>query len=235
MKNVIVDLRIPKKCASTLVALGYEPIFMPPFPALPKPVSAHPDMLMFFADKKVICHKNYLAIAKNEFNKISKAGYEIITTDEDISDEYPRDILFNALPLAGRIYGKHSALSRLIGEYIDRCGLVRREVRQGYAKCSVCPIGDSAAITSDPSLRVAMSADGIDVLLISHGAISLTGYDTGFIGGCSGSDKNNVFFSGNVATHPDAKDIIDFCEKHGKCVVSLSDEPLYDIGSMFFI
>jgi hypothetical protein len=99
----------------------------------------------------------------------------------------------------------------------------------------VCKVGERAAITSDTSLYKAMIADGYDALLISAGHIGITEYDTGFIGGCSGFDGERVYFSGNISLHPDAQAIKDFCAKHGMCAVSLSDEPLFDVGSLFFI
>ena len=63
----------------------------------------------------------------------------------------------------------------------------------------------------------------------------LDGYDTGFIGGASGADDDAVYFCGDVSHHPDADAIKAFCQKHGKECVSLSDEELTDVGTLFFI
>ncbi len=235
MKKVVVDSRIPESSAEGLSALGYELIPLPPFPALQKPVSAHPDMLMFIFGKNVICHKDYLPIAHKELDEIAALGYTLLVSDEPISSSYPRDILFNALPLGKNIYAMLDSVSAFILELAKKEGYSLKNVKQGYAKCSVCPLGDKAAITSDPSLCKAMREDGIDVLLISPKNIRLDGYDTGFIGGCSGSDSENIYFSGNILLHPNGKLISDFCEKHQKKPVSLSDEPLYDVGSLFFL
>lgn len=235
MKKVVVDSRIKKSSADTLSTLGYELIKLPPFPALQAPVSAHPDMLIFIFEKNIVCHKDYLAIAKNELEEISALGYTLMVSDEPISSKYPHDILFNALRLGKNIYARLDHISKFISEIAQEEGYALKNVKQGYAKCSVCPVGNNAAITADASLAKAMCADGTDVLLISQKNIRLDGYDTGFIGGCSGSDAENIYFSGNILLHPDGKLIADFCEKHQKKAVSLSDEPLYDVGSLFFL
>ena len=235
MKKVIIDKRAPEALQASLIDMGYSLIQMPPHPALPTPVSAHPDMLLFIADKQIFCHADYLGIAKAEFNEIAAEGYEIITTTEYVGSKYPSDILFNALPLGKHIYGKTDSISSLIRDYAGASNIVLRSVKQGYAKCSVCKVGERAAITADTSLYKAMRADGYDVLLISAGHIGINEYDTGFIGGCSGCDGERVYFSGNISLHPDGEAIKSFCAKHGMSVVSLSNEPLFDVGSLFFI
>ena len=235
MKKAVVDSRIPRPCAERLSALGYGLIAMPEFPALATPVSAHPDMLLFFAYNTVFCHKDYFDIAKDELEEIAGCGYDIILSDEKISNNYPSDILFNALRLGNKIYCKADAASKLILDFAQERSLEIRKVKQGYSKCSVCTVGEQAAITADVSLCRAMREDGIDVLLISAGDVILQGYDTGFIGGCSGDDGKNVYFSGNILLHPDGERISEFCKKHGKTALSLSNESLTDVGTIFFI
>lgn len=235
MSCVIVDNRTPKKCLERLVSLGFSVITLPSFPSLQEPVSAHPDMLLFFAGENVFCHEDYLEMAKAELRAIADMGYDINTSNERISSRYPEDILFNAARIGDRIYCKADRISNLIKEYAAENKLRIRNVNQGYAKCSVCVVSENAAITADAGLCRAMREDGIDVLLISQGHVALAGYDTGFIGGCSGSDGKRVYFSGNIELHPDGNVIADFCRSHGKEPISLSDEPLYDIGTMFFI
>ncbi|MBQ8140589.1 MAG: hypothetical protein IJ038_02715 [Clostridia bacterium] len=235
MKAVIIDSRVPKKCMENLSSLGFEIIALPPFSALQEPTSAHPDMLIFFAGGKLFCHKDYFKTAAKELSKIADKGYELVLSDECVGSAYPHDILFNAFILGGSLYCRESGTSRLILDFAKKDNIPIHKVKQGYAKCSVCPIGDGAAISSDPSLCQAMTKDGIDVLRISSGSITLTGYDTGFIGGCAGSFGEDIYFLGNIALHPDGKAIEEFCEKYGKRAVSLSDEKLFDAGSLFFI
>ena len=235
MTKLIIDKRAPEAVKESLTEMGYSLIQMPPHPALPAPVSAHPDMLLFIADRQVFCHADYKEIAKAEFAEIADMGYDIVTTTEAIGAKYPSDVLFNALRLGEHIYGKADSISELIKEYARTSNIALHSVKQGYAKCSVCKVGERAAITSDTTIYKAMRADSYDVLLISAGHIGITEYDTGFIGGCSGCDGARVYFSGNIDLHPDGTSITRFCEEHGMCAVSLSNEPLFDVGSLFFL
>ena len=235
MKKVIIDSRTPKKITDSLTKLGFVTIALPCFPSLPTPVSAHPDMLIFFADDKIFCHNDYYTIAKDELHEISRSGYEIILSDEYVSNKYPHDILFNSVILDGNIYGKSKYISRMIQDFAADNNMNIIDVNQGYTKCSVCKISERAIITSDPSIHRTATANQIDTLFISSGGVTLSGYDCGFIGGCSGICEDKIYFSGNILLHPDGKKISDFCEKHNKTPISLSDDILFDIGSMFFI
>jgi hypothetical protein len=73
------------------------------------------------------------------------------------------------------------------------------------------------------------------VLLISEGGIELCGYSHGFIGGAGGVTLDTAYFCGDIFSHPDGEKIKNFCHKHKKECISLSKEPLFDVGTLFFI
>ena len=233
-KYVISDFRLPKKAQETLESLSFSVIKLPPFERLSPPVASHPDMLIFFGDE-IICHRDYYASNTNLIDKISHlSSFPLSLSDEEIDSDYPSDVLFNALPIGKYLFSKESSVSRLIKGYVERKGLTALNVRQGYSRCSVCKISESAAISADASLLSAIAAKGIDTLCISEGGVRLEPYDHGFIGGASGFFGDDVFFCGNIELHPDAERIKEFCKKHKKNVVSLSDEELIDVGTLFF-
>ena len=182
MKHVIIDCRLPLSVKESLRDKGFTLIEMPEWERLQTPVSAHPDMLMFIAGDKIITHTDYFNEAKKQFEAISGCGYEIITSDEPVSEKYPNDILFNSVEIGELIFGKESNASRYIINYAKQSGKRFVNVNQGYSKCSVAKVSEKAAITADSSLYKAMTEQGIDVLLISQGNITLKGYDCGFIG-----------------------------------------------------
>ena len=245
MRFVIADVRIDKKCEKGLLERGFELIKLPSFNLLQEPVSAHPDMLLFIGKGRVVCHKDYFAACESEMLKISKLlGAEMILTDEAIDREYPRDVLFNAAPVGDMLICRRDALSKEIAELYGEEKIINVKlygeekiinVKQGYAKCSICVVGDRAIITSDRSIATKAKEKGIDVLAVSPDGVRLDGYDCGFIGGASGADDKNVYFCGNIDLHPDGEKIKAFCEKQGKTAVSLSDQPLYDYGTLMII
>ena len=234
MKFVVTDARIDKACEKGLLDRGFELIKMPTFEALQTPVSAHPDMLFFLGKGRIVCHKDYFAIAEEQINKIAKASNcEIIFSGENIGREYPLDVLFNAAPVGNMLICRRDAVSGMVAETYGEKNIIN--VKQGYAKCSTCVVSDNAIITADVSIAKAAEKRGIDVLVISPAGVRLDGYDCGFIGGASGADGENVYFCGNVDLHPDGEKIKAFCKKQGKTAVSLSNELLYDYGTLMII
>lgn len=231
---VLTDSRIDGKCEKGLISRGFEIIKMPICDGLDAPVSAHPDMLLFVGKGKLICHEKYYNVAKLEIDlAVKKGGLELLIVDEKWEREYPRDVIFNAAPIGDKLICNKKYVSRAIVELYGEENVI--DVRQGYSKCASVIVGEGGVITADPSVAKGARGAGIDVLMLSGQYIALDGYDTGFIGGASGDDGEHVFFSGNVDIHPDAEAIKEFCRAHGRTAVSLSDEPLYDYGTLMFI
>ncbi len=234
-RYVITDARLPHSCRDGLLRAGFEVIDLPPEPSLSPAVSGHPDMLIHLGDR-LFCRRSYYALARETLDRISSlSGLALELSDEPLSSTYPGDILFNALRIGDRLFGRLDALSHNLLDYATRAGLTLVNTRQGYAKCAVCTVSDSAAITADRGMARTLTNHGVDALLIEPGHIDLPGIDTGFIGGASGVCDGRVYFCGSLGTHPDAERIVKFCEKHGKTAASLSDEPLFDAGSLFFL
>ena len=234
-KFVLIDGRAEKYISEPLKALGYEVLSLPPFDKLDTPVAAHPDMLVWIYEKKIITHAEYYPLARSVFEKLEKSGYEIVLSEQIISKKYPSDVPLNCALVGNFLIANIAALPPLIANVAKENQISVLHVNQGYAKCSTLIVDDNSVITADASIAKACSSVGIDVLSISEGNIRLDGYGYGFIGGCGGVDESRIFFAGDPMLHPDGNAIIDFCEKHGKQITVLSDMPLLDVGSLFFV
>lgn len=232
---VLASSALSLSCDEKLRELGFEPIIMPPYKRLQSGVSSHPDMLVFFWGDKYFCTKEYYSEAQEIFKKINALGYSPILCDETPSEKYPNDIIFNALPLGNLIFGLENNLSNALKSEAAIMGKKIVDVKQGYTKCSVAKISENAIITADTGIAKTATAHGIDVLNVSEAHVFLDGYNTGFIGGACGAFQDNIYFCGNLYTHPDGKKIEDFCKRHSKTCISLSNGPLFDVGSLFFI
>ena len=115
MKYVIIDSRLPASVKRSLSELGFNTIEMPVWERLQKPVSAHPDMLLFIADGKIICHRSYFELAGDLLGQIARtAEAELILSEEPMSAKYPSDVLFNAARLGRRLICKKASTSRHI-------------------------------------------------------------------------------------------------------------------------
>ncbi len=233
----VLDCRAPKEVQDQLCAMGDTPVLLPPHPALPLPVASHPDMLLFFGRDRIYTAKSYYAVAREELDRVSAAlQKELVLTEEELRAGYPDEILFNAARVGEHLFclAEHTAK-----EILEQERLQIVPVRQGYAKCSVLPVGDRALITADPSIASAAERLGLDVLRLTCQGACLAGYETGFFGGASSfspyQSTNEICFCGDLSLHPEGNLIERFCKKHGKSPVSLSRMPLLDLGTVFLV
>ena len=233
-RAVIVDARINAACEAALRERGFEVIKAQPSPFLPTPVASHPDMLFFVGKGHLVCEKRYFNSFEADIRRIALVGgLRVTVTDEETGEKYPGDVLFNAAPIGEYLICRRASTSSHILKLYDEDKIIN--VKQGYAKCSTCTVGDSGIITADASIASAASRAGADILLLREHGVALEGYGCGFIGGASGDDGENIYFCGNAELHPEYENIKSFCEKHSRGCVSLSDSPLYDYGTLVFI
>ena len=231
-----LDKRASADIISALREKGFEPVLMPPAPQLSTGVSSHTDMLLFIGFGRLFCHASYYkANAELILRICRRAGLELTLSDERWAKKYPSDVLFNACLSGDKLICNKKTVSRLILQAATELGYSIVDVPQGYTKCSVCTVSENAIITADKAIAVACRAQEIDVLEICEGHVSLPPYNFGFIGGASGSYGDNVYFCGSLDAHPCAREIRNFCEKHGKNTICLSDKELFDVGSLLFI
>ncbi len=232
----VTNHTFPKEAEEALARLGHRTLRLPPHPNLPHPVASHPDMLLFFAPDAIFCTKSYYEIVTRELEEIASVyGTPIRLIEKEYGNEYPCDVLLNALPFGKRLFCN----TRTVAEELLTLDFTPCHVNQGYTKCSTLPLGNDALITADTSIATFARKCGIDVLQICEAHIALSGYDYGFIGGCASfaprGGVNTVFFCGDISQHPDYNQINDFCQTHGYSIKNLSNNCLCDTGTIFMI
>lgn len=235
MTLTLADCRISGSVEATLSLYTEKIIKLPPFSRLPSPVASHPDMLVFVYGKQIFTWEEYAGEAPEVFERIESLGFKIKYIQEKASAEYPADVRLNCALVGRTLIANTRAVSRTLAELAKNEELTVAHTNQGYAKCSTAIVSENAVITADPSVLTAAKSAGLDVLKISEGHVRLDGYGTGFIGGASGVVGKSVLFCGDLSLHPDGERIEDFCRAHGKRAVSLSDEPMYDYGTIMLL
>ena len=209
---------------NALFKLGINCITIPFNKSLPNQLAYHADMNVLHLGK------NKFAVA-SENKKFSISGIDIISNCH-LANVYPYDISLNIaiigdIALVGKKNINHNLLNNISSQNYNII-----KVKQGYCKCSVCVVNESAIITDDENIATALH-NFLDVLLISKGSIVLKGYNYGFIGGCCGLiDKNLLAFTGNIKKHSDYKNIQSFLKNHSCDYVCLDSNNLIDIGGM---
>ncbi|MBE6592742.1 MAG: hypothetical protein E7642_01965 [Ruminococcaceae bacterium] len=233
---VLIGEDAPSSALKALAQKGFEVFLLKRDPRLALPVSSHADMLLFCTDGKLFLTKEYADSFPQLTDILCEYGYEIHLSHNSPKNEYPHDILFNIALIKKEVFGNIPYIDSSVKSYLSKSGYTLRSVKQGYAKCSSAIIGDKALITADKTIETAARALGIDVLRISNSsAIRLNGYDHGFIGGACGYFDGTLYFCGDITLHPEYQAISDFCKRHSTVLCSLSNEPLYDVGSIFFL
>lgn len=151
----------------------------------------------------------------------------------DLGMDYPQDCAFNAACTGKYFIHNLSATNERLLLAAREMGMTLIDVRQGYTKCSTVIVDETSIITYDEGIARSCSRyEDLDVLLISPGFVRLDGYDTGFIGGCSGRVGEEIIFNGDLFAHPDFSRILPFIESRGLTCRWFADYRLTDIGSI---
>ncbi len=232
----ILSNTAPKPLSLALISRGYQVLSLPSHPHLPTHLSSHPDLLLFFAEDAILTAKSYQKIAAYELETISKAAQKpIYTIDMELGDRYPDDVPLNAVRIGKMLIANPKAVApEILSGVHTLCA-----VKQGYTKCSILPIGKNALITADRGIASASRSAGADVLQIASAGILLPGYNTGFIGGAGSfapyHDSREILFCGALELHPQGECIAQFCRERNKEPISLTQDPLTDVGTLFLI
>lgn len=214
---------------NSLKSLSIDAIKVPGNTNISSPVSSHADMSVLHAGEEGIWLAPFLK--NSEFaEKLELSGLNVHYSSLQQGKEYPHDVSLNICVLNKLVICSKWA-DNAIADYFTKSEYKIIRTKQGYARCSICPISENAVITADRGVADALRAENFDVLLISPGHISLPGYDYGFIGGSAFKiSENRLAFTGLLDGHPDKNAIEEFLGLHNIEPVYLTNLPIFDIG-----
>lgn len=226
---VIVDCRISMEAINTLHNLGICVYTTQRISSLYDAVCAHPDMAFFHAGGNL-----FISSEEGKSRLLKIPGIEIREGRSKLKSTYPGDIAYNAARVGNFLIHNFKHTDPCILSASE--DLIRVQVNQGYAKCSVCVVSDRAIITSDMGIAKKCDTFGIDVLKTDDSDILLKGVSHGFFGGASGKIAQDILaVNGNIKTHRDSDKIEEFCDKYGVKIISLHNGAIYDIGTVFCV
>lgn len=170
------------------------------------------------------------SLSEDTFRKLTQEGFHCQKSFEAITGEKS---LLNVCLLGKQALCHTKYADQALLQLLAKHGVTILHTNQRYTKCSSAVIAENALITADESVYRVCKQHQIDVLKIRSGHIGLSGYDYGFIGGCCGMiSRDMLAFSGEIRQHPDYDIISAFAKNYGVRLLSLSKEPLYDIGGI---
>ena len=193
------------------------------------------EKVSYHADMQVLKTKLRTYVLKGE-GHIKKTLLELgeaVTETAKPSEQYPQDVLCNGKIVGGILFCNKNTIDESIYNVCKNDGYKIINVSQGYTGCSICNVDDNSIITSDDTIAEKARLNGFDVLHICSGFIKLSGFDYGFIGGCSGKlSDGRIFFTGCLRNHPDGEKIRSFIESKDIQIIELTNGPLIDIGGI---
>ncbi len=235
----IVDERLPVSFEQKLKNFGFTVIRLESDIKLSSAISAHTDMLLFKHGSTLIGSAHYFRRHPKLSDEIfrSAKSFDIRLCERDFEGTYPYDAIFNALVINKTLFCKSDTISPTILSYADEKNLKVVKVKQGYPACTTLSIGNSLAVTSDRGMANALSAEGIEVMLVPECEnIKLPPYKNGFIGGSAGVFGNKIYFLGNARTLPYYVELSERARKAGYEIISLGGDTdlLLDLGGIIF-
>lgn len=240
--------QIEKTCSETSF------IKLPRLEILHEAVQAHADMLCFTLGNNMVIEPTLFdTLSKTLQNQKSKLEFEVLdghrarlvaqdTLLEDsinvfrgatpLKEKYPGNIAYN-VALIGK-YALHNTkyTDPVVKSLLKETGYECIHTKQGYTNCMCLMIDEGALVTSDAGIAKTLRGLGLKVLLIQQGHIDLPGMTYGFIGGASFKIGTCVYFVGDIMTHPQGQDVIDFIISRKHTYKCIGKTRLLDIGSL---
>ena len=208
MSNVYISPLANNKIKEYLSNAGYNVVEIEGSTAIDEAIAYHPDI--FMCDLGKIFHGKPQKLAK----------------------DYPGHAIYNGCSTGKYFLHNLKITDGELLEAVDKLGLTKVHVPQGYAKCNIVVVDEKSIITSDLGIAKAATNAGLNVLVIHKGQVVLDGYPYGFLGGASGKVGNVILFNGDLSKHSNFIEIKRFIEDRGLEIKYFDGYPLTDIGSI---
>lgn len=226
---------LPEKRATVFIADcsidGAKTIIPPSVDALPPSMRRHADLgICIVSEREAVCPP---CTADYYKKALSPYGFTIIVGKSTPKSNYPYDCAYN-VGIAGRkCFLNKDICDEVLLDRLLALGYELIHIKQGYAKCSMCPVDEKRIITGDVSIAHAAEKNDIKVLFIPNDNIILKGFSNGFIGGCVGmADKNTLLVNGEIELFENAKDILKMLEDEKIIPLAVKKGAVTDIGSI---
>ena len=205
------------------------PKFIPDNPCVDRRLCGHADLSVLHMGE------NRLILARSLINSdflisLKEIGVEVSFAKAEQSNDFPHDMNLNVCFVNNKLLCCADLMDEAIDKYLSNIELVN--IKQGYARCSVCVVDRHSIITADYGIAAAAEQHGMDVLLVKAGLAALEGFDCGFIGGATFKlSENELAFTGIVQDVSERTKIEKFLAERNIEAIYLTQNKLLDIGS----
>lgn len=230
MKLLFIDEKMPAEAVENLSKYG-ETIKFSTTGLTYDSISGHPDIFLTKVGNRLIVAPN---LPKKYKKLLQTKNIDFTEGELPVGDKYPESSRYNVVATEKFLFHNFRYTDSSITDAAGNRDLVH--INQGYARCSLLPLGEKHFITSDRGIaKVLDCVPGIETLLVDPEGIPLEGHRHGFIGGTAGIDGSRLFFSGNLDHYGDGEKIREFVDPLGIEIIELHNGPLFDGGSILVI
>lgn len=230
MKLLFIDKKMPAEAVENLSKYG-ETVKFSTTGLTYDPISGHPDVFFTKVSDQLIVAPN---LPKKYKKLLQSKSIDFTEGELPVGEKYPESSRYNVVATEKFLFHNFRYTDSSITDAAGNRDLVH--INQGYARCSLIPLGEKHFITSDRGIaKVLDYVPGIETLLVDPEGILLEGHRHGFIGGTAGIDGKRLIFTGSLDHFNDGQKIRDFVRPLGTAIIELYDGPLFDGGSILVI
>lgn len=236
---IIVDNRIRKIEMEFLNKLDRNILALPSINNVYEEISSHVDIYISKIKDTLIIEK---AMYDNIKEKVLDNDICIVRGNETVKNPYPNDILYNVCVIGNNAIHNFKYTDKKLLEIIDKKGLNKININQGYSNCSIAVIDDNSAIVSDKKIANMLQEYGIDTLYIDE-KLDIKLLDkkgnyskmSGFIGGTIERMENNVIVFGDLNKIDKENKIRNFITSRNLNVIDFKGFDVIDYGGIIKI
>lgn len=232
--QVIIDERVDKNIEKYFTNLGYEIVKVKKNSNLYNEISSHTDIFCVKIDDTVISSLDIFALIESKYTFLK---------GDNVGNSYPDCAKYNVCVIDNYAIHNFDITDKVVLNVLYEKGYNLINVRQGYSRCSILPLGDKSCITSDKGIYNILIKNDFDVLYLEPNELdiklfSVSGeYSTmsGFIGGCSAVLNDTVIFFGDLDRFKCKDKLLSFLHNKGFKVKYFKDMDVIDYGSCIFL
>ncbi len=233
----IVDYRIKAKEYGNLRELG--DVILSDQTEAGAAINGHPDLQLHVLDQRIFVYKGISRRLSAEIQRATDKS--VILTNSEIRQPYPHDVHLNAVSTPEYFIHHTGQTDPLLLAMAKESGRQIIHLKQGYARCTILPVNETAFITNDRKAAISLKRSGAACLYLPPGDIRLTGYEHGFIGGSAAFVKQPeelyLVTLGDMERYRHYGEIVKFLKGLGikYTPFPLSPGPLEDMGGILQI
>lgn len=236
----IADGRISVETEKMLLERGVRLIKTDGVSALYSAVAFHPDIMMFYAGEgRAVVPPD---APDKLYYSLEKEGLHVKIGNKTIGNSYPDNVGYNTALIGDYALCNEKHTDEGVLKAIESSGKSIINIKQGYAKCSICVVDRNCIITSDNGIIKNIEKyfkdekSPIEMLKVSDNDIVLNSMDKGFIGGATGKlSKEELGFYGEMELLGASVDIERFLTRKNIKRVNMCSGRVMDYGTLIAI